>query len=355
VDGIPTYLHGCNYPWTKSRDGKSNYGLDFGLNLWRTHEGVSTRRNIVRKDLEEMNSLGLNVVRWFVFCDGRGGIQFDEDMVPRTLAEGFWEDMDCALAVAEEMDIRIVFVLFDHSWLFNEIREAESGALVLKGQARAFTTSEGQDALLKRVCIPIFEHYGTHPRVLAWEVMNEPDYAVRGLDCAPRARDSGMSLAALVRFVSLFAESVHKYTTSMVTVGGGRVKHARLWDDPSMQLDFVQVHAYNDFIRAWWDDVLYGRAVGDLKLSKPCVIGEFPADHSSFRVLAERLSPGAVTVPELGLNAYLDFALDAGYAGAWYWSFNSVDRCGGPDKNVLRAWCERRAADLRPRSVPPIA
>ena len=67
------YLHGCNYPW--STDGQTIfYGLDFGANVWGSHLGVSTRRAAVARDFAQMAALGFVVVRWFVFCDGRGGV-----------------------------------------------------------------------------------------------------------------------------------------------------------------------------------------------------------------------------------------------------------------------------------------
>ena len=75
------YLHGCNYPW--STDGSTIfYGLDFGANVWGSHLGVATRRPPSREILREMASLGFTVARWFLFCDGRGGIVYDERRNP---------------------------------------------------------------------------------------------------------------------------------------------------------------------------------------------------------------------------------------------------------------------------------
>ena len=68
------FLHGCNYPW--STDGTSvYYGMDFGANVWGSHAGVSTRRPQIAADFAQMASLGFTVVRWFVFADGRSGIE----------------------------------------------------------------------------------------------------------------------------------------------------------------------------------------------------------------------------------------------------------------------------------------
>ncbi len=75
------FLHGCNYPW--STDGHTIfYGLDFGANVWGSHLGVSTRRADVAADFAKMAALGFVVARWFVFCDGRAGILYDDGGLP---------------------------------------------------------------------------------------------------------------------------------------------------------------------------------------------------------------------------------------------------------------------------------
>ena len=56
-----SFWHGCNYPW--STDGTTVfYGLDFGANVWGSHLGVSTRRDAVARDFDEMARLGFTVV-----------------------------------------------------------------------------------------------------------------------------------------------------------------------------------------------------------------------------------------------------------------------------------------------------
>ena len=355
VNGRPTYLHGCNYPWTRGHAGRSNYGLDFGVDLRGSHGGVSTRRDEVRQDFFEMQALGLNVVRWFVFCDGRGGVKFDNDLMPAGVSPKFYEDMDCALRIAEETGIAIVFVLFDYLWLFDRIHDSRGRDTLLRGHARIFRTEKGQDALLENLCLPLYEHYGSSPQVLAWEVMNEPDFVISELDCARKAKRSAMTLSQFERCVRLIAAAAHAQTAQKVTIGGGRVKNVRLWDEGRWELDFLQVHSYNDYLHAPWDDVLFGTRVETLKLDKPLVIGEFPADRDSFRSLAESLSPATASLPVPTLEEYLDFALDCGYAGAWGWSLNGVDACGAPDRTVLRDWSARRAAAMRLPQMPPLA
>src|SRR5262249_31770880 len=93
------FLHGVNYPW--STDGQTVfYGLDFGANVWGSHLGVSTRRAAVSRDFEEMAQLGFVVVRWFLFCDGRSGIVYDDRGFPLGLDDELFVDLDAALEIA---------------------------------------------------------------------------------------------------------------------------------------------------------------------------------------------------------------------------------------------------------------
>ena len=118
---IEHWAHGCNYPW--STDGQTVfYGLDFGANVWGSHLGVSTRRAAIDRDFDDMASLGLNVVRWFVFCDGRSGIVYDDRDLPAGLDPHLFADLDAALEIAAAHGIALDLVLLDHPWMFSGVR-----------------------------------------------------------------------------------------------------------------------------------------------------------------------------------------------------------------------------------------
>src|SRR6185369_13539750 len=116
------FIHGCNYPW--STDGTTvYYGLDFGANIWGSHVGVSTRRPAIERDFKEMAALGFTVVRWFVFCDGRSGIVFDECGAPIGPDDFLYTDLDAALEIARDVGVRLALVLLDYRWMFDTVRE----------------------------------------------------------------------------------------------------------------------------------------------------------------------------------------------------------------------------------------
>src|SRR5437762_12433090 len=65
------FLAGVNYPWHKC-------GHDFGSTRWG-HEGVSSRKSYpeVEADFAYFEKHQVQVIRWFVFSDGRASPEFD--------------------------------------------------------------------------------------------------------------------------------------------------------------------------------------------------------------------------------------------------------------------------------------
>ena len=150
------FIHGVNYPW--STDGQTIfYGLDFGTNVWGSHLGVSTRRDAIARDFDDMARLGFVVARWFVFCDGRAGIAYDDRGLPAGLDERFFADLDAGLEIARDAGIRVDLVLLDHHWLFRGIRDTLADpvtgdlleARLPEGRAWILVAQEGHDALFE--------------------------------------------------------------------------------------------------------------------------------------------------------------------------------------------------------------
>jgi hypothetical protein len=327
VGGQPVYVHGANYPWmVKNR--KSNYGLDFGVNRWGTHEGVSTNLMQVERDFAEMQSLGFNTLRWFAFTDGRGGIVFDADGLPVSLAEKTLYDVDCALTIAQAHGLRIIFVLMDFLWMHDLPQPENPDKFTF---AHVLRTQQGQRALVENVFVPLLHRFGNHDNIFAWEVMNEPDWVVRGLDPNKSNVSKPLPLDEFKKFVALVADAVHSSTSHYVTVGGGRIKYMHVWDDNELKLDFLQVHTYNDFLTQKWDGRLYGKHYSQLNLSRPLLIGEFSTNRNSEFDRTKKYR-------DISLIEYLNFAKSQGYAGSLFWSFNGVDKCGTESREILKQW-----------------
>jgi hypothetical protein len=338
------YIHGCNYPW--STDGTTVfYGMDFGANVWGSHLGVSTRRSAVARDFAEMARLGFTAARWFLFCDGRAGIVYDETGLPAGVDPHLFTDLDAALEIARDLEIRINFALFDHRLLFSGVRETiadpVTGALLEarlpEGRARMLLSPSGRDALFSRVLEPLVRRYGkSGPRsdlgaaILAYEFMNEPDFVIEEWE-----RDLSRHVARPLPFevagelVSRLSDLIHAHTNALSTIAAARLHNLWAWDDDALGLDVLQVHSYPDTKHPERDADVFGAHAATLGVRRRVILAEFPGDPTCH--------PEGASPPQWTLGEYLEFAVASGYAGAWPWSFSGTDGYGRvPEEPLLR-------------------
>ena len=287
------FLHGCNYPW--STDGSTiYYGLDFGANVWGSHLGVSTRREAIERDFERMAGLGFRVARWFVFCDGRAGIVYDDRGLPLGPDPHLFADLDAALEIARAVGMGIDLVLFDHLWMFEGVRQTIADpvtgdlleARLPQGRARVLHSEAGRMALVERLLVPLVLRYGPRgdradlaAQVAAYEFMNEPDFIVEEWerDRSPRAARP-LPFEVLAELVSRLSNAVHAHSSAMSTLGGARLHNLWAWDDDALGLDLLQVHSYPDTQHAKRDVDVFGMRATALGVRRGVILGEFPGN-----------------------------------------------------------------------------
>jgi hypothetical protein len=352
------FLHGCNYPW--STDGSTiYYGLDFGANVWGSHLGVSTRRPAVARDFAGMAALGFRIVRWFVFGDGRSGIVYDDGGLPAGLDPHFFTDLDAALEIARDADIRLNLVLLDHRWMFEGVRETiadpATGALLEArlphGRARVLQSTAGRTALFARVLEPLVRRYASGgvradlgEAILAYELMNEPDFVVEEWE-----RDLSSHVSRPLKFeilaeaVARLSSLVHAHSPALSTIGCARLHNLWAWDDAALALDVLQVHSYPDLKHPERGVDIFGMSAASLGVSRPIILGEFAAN-------AAEQHPPEVSPPPTSLAEYLEFAVTAGYRGAWPWSYSGTDAYGRLPGEPLRRFAARYPDLVNPRA-----
>jgi hypothetical protein len=124
---------------------------------------------------------GYRVVRWFLLCDGRSGIRFTPAGTPVGPDDRLFADIDAALEAAAACGLQVVFVLLDFLWFG---AAAPVGGVQVRGRGRVVAGDYGQRALRRRVLRPLLRRYGRSPAVLAWDIVNEPEWATRGMGSA---------------------------------------------------------------------------------------------------------------------------------------------------------------------------
>jgi len=353
---VTTFTHGCNYPW--STDGHTvYYGLDFGANVWGSHLGVSTRRAAIERDFDDMAGLGMTAVRWFVFCDGRAGIVYDDRDLPAGLDPHFFADLDAALEIALARGIGIDLVLLDHPWMFSGVHAtladpvtgAALEARLPRGRAIVLGSEAGRRALFAHVIEPLVRRYGTAGErgdlaaaVFAYEFMNEPDFVIEEWEAdVSRKVASPLPFEVMGALVTRSSEVVHAHG-ARVTLGCARARNLWAWEDPALGLDLLQVHSYPNTKHPERDVDLFGLPPSALGVSSDVLLGEFPGD-------ALRQSPPGASPPPRDLEQYLEFALERGYAGAWPWSFSGTDGYGRMPHEPLRQFARRHPELVNPR------
>ena len=353
------YWHGCNYPWSAGH-GTVYYGLDFGANVWGSHVGVSTRRASVAADFDLMARLGFTVVRWFVFCDGRGGIAFDDWGLPSGLDPHVFADVDAALEIARDTGIGLNLVLLDHHWMFADRRERiadpVSGALLEArlpaGRASVLRSDEAREALFATIIEPLVARYGhagarrdLARQVFAFELMNEPDFVIEEWE-RDRSRRVAQPLPfeAIAAGVARLSAVVHASSSALTTIGCARLHNLWAWDDAALGLDVLQLHSYPDERRPRQDADVFGTPAASLGMKRRVILGEFPGNG------AVRHPPG-VSPPNRSLDDYLEFAVEGGYAGAWPWSFSGTDAYGPLPGDPLRRFAARHPQLVNPRAA----
>lgn len=341
---VVSFLAGANYPWTVV-NGKPNFGCDFGTNVWGSWSGVSRHADVVLTDFRSMASAGVAVARWFVFTDGRGGVAWDERGRLTGLAPHTLDDLDAALEIARQTGVRLCLVLFDFHWMVRMEARAPDGTRLWSTQPGWLAEPEGQAQVFKSLIDPLLDRYGPGGpcadlgrAIHSFDVINEPDWVTRGLECdwrrvpgerrfrVPRPFGLG-ELRALARGV---ADRVHARSDALVTLGGGRARFALEWDDPAYGLDVIQLHLYPDVRRPRRDRAVFPGRWKSLDVAKPVLIGEFPAN-------GDRQHPPDHRPPPATLVDYVAHARDAGYLGAWPWSFKGIDEFGPVDPAAFHA------------------
>jgi hypothetical protein len=289
------FIMGANLPWLR-------YGGDFGANAWSPNGGAGRpeQRERLRRVCLDIQGRGLRVIRWFLLCDGRAGVRFTPAGTPVGPDPFLFADIDAALEVAAACDLKVIFVLIDFLWLGKG--ETVNGVPV-RGRARAIRGAYKQRALRRRIFKPILERYGRSPVILAWDIINEPEWVTRGCEGAGLA---AIGRQTMRRFIRRTARMVHRYTGQLATVGLANAAGLPLARECG--LDFYQVHWYD----RWDAKAPLDRPVPLWDLDRPLLLGEFPTRNSS------RRPDEIVAAAERG-----------GYCGALSWSVLGSDRASG--------------------------
>ena len=290
--GQSAFVAGLNYPWKT--------GQDFGTGAWG-HSGVSdpTTYQEVDADFANMAAQGVRVVKWRIFNDGRYGLEFAADGSVIGVDDLFFQDVDAALEIASHHDVYLVFTLFSSGFW---TADCQSNGVQLGGHADLVVDPNKRKSLMEHAVVPLLTHVASSDRILAYEVVAEPEWGVQELNSDPDQRIK-LPLGAVHDFVTDLVTAVHANTRSLATLESNRFSNMRQWQGTGV-----------DYYSFSWYDWLepyepLATTASSASLDKPIVLGEYPAGGSAY-----------YSVPQV-----LDSMDTLGYAGAFGWSYWAGD------------------------------
>jgi hypothetical protein len=305
------FVVGVNLPWI-------GYGTDVGASVWFPNGGLSGQPaalDRLDRTLAAVARDGMSAVRVFLLCDARSGVRFDADGLPIGLDEFVFADLDAMTAAARLHQVGLMPVLLDFH-LCGAPRIVNG--VQLGGRARLIADRHAGTAFIDRVLRPIVERYASDDAVIAWDVINEPEWCLR---TGPHSRQTAVSFDALQRFLGEAVRCVQRSARQPVTVGCAGTWRLDLVTP--LGLDFYQVHWYDRF---GWPAL--ARPVADLGLhDRPVILGEFAGRGTR-------------------VADVLDAAKCAGYEGALVWSVLAGDEQSAYP-TVLSEWVRAQAPGVR--------
>lgn len=258
-------------------------------------------------DAERLTGAGVDAFRWFVFADGRTSPEFDAQGFITGLDQQFLRDFGVLLALAREYGFKVIPVLFDFL-LCGELEEVNG--VQLFGRADLITDPARWQSFLINALGPLLDDYGAAPEILAWEVINEPEWCLSDIELPPGISrpqelpaEGAATIAQMQAFVQGIADFIHDHPATgeaKVTVGSASESFLGQWT--STGLDLCQFHLYN--CPGCLDDSL------PLPPVHECLLGEFASRES----LTDR-----------SVFWYLEDTCIGGYAGALPWSWRGRD------------------------------
>lgn len=271
--GRSRYVHGANYAWRK-------FGADFGgIAPWGL-KSVSQDPAPFDKDLAALAKAGASVVRWWIFPDMRtDGVTKDASGQPNGVSATALADIDKALELAQKHDLYVMFVFtsfdaFKQSFRNGDVRGPSISPLVRDGAKMT--------RFIDNVFSPVVERAGASRyahRVFAWDLMNEPEWAVSDLGqpkmCGTaEGKTDCVTYGQMHWFLTQLSKKARALTNALpaekkplITIGSVRPSTHRNWE--AVPQDFFQYHFYQgDYADA---------RLSLPRLDKSSIIGEFPS------------------------------------------------------------------------------
>src|SRR5262249_42677299 len=151
--------------------------------------------------------------------------QFDASGAVTGLDDFFLKDVDAALEIAQRHNMYLVFTLFSSGlWTAN----CQSAGVQLGGHSDWLMDSSKRQSLVENAILPLLDRAARTDRVVAYEVVAEPEWGIQELNQEQDARIK-VPLASVRDLVGQVAQSIHQHGGSLATVESNRFSNMTNW------------------------------------------------------------------------------------------------------------------------------
>ncbi len=277
------FLLGANLAWI-------DYGSDFGVNPWTGNPGFLSEQHqsAFQENMNWALEHNLSWVRLWVFADGRSGLRYDSNGRISGLEAEVVPGFEAMLNVLPD-GMQVIPTLIDFHIAKDE-RVVDG--VQLGGRSNLWSNVNARNAFLQNAIEPFVKAFADDPRILMWDLMNEPDWVI-----VPHGRITWDEMGS---FFQAYVETVSDNTDIPITIGMG-TRNSMLWSR-QFEIDVLQMHWYpTTFSELSYDFVSIENE------SRPLFLGEFPG-----------------TASELPIQVIQD-AQDAGLIGAGFWRLHTTE------------------------------
>ncbi len=248
----------------------ANYTPATAVNELEMWQADSFDPATIDKELGWAHDIGMNTMRVFLH-----NLLWEKD------AEGFKKRIDRFLAIADKHDIKIMFVLFDSVWDPNPVYGPQTPPIPgvhnsrwvqAPGEARLKDAS--QYGKLEAYVKDIVGTFADDPRVIVWDVWNEPNN--KGGGTYDHIPDKNKYVALLLPQVYEWARSVDpsQPLTSGVWIGQHWDRADKLDAVERTQLGQSDINSFHDYS---WPETFEKRARQIASYGRPALCTEYMA------------------------------------------------------------------------------
>jgi len=268
-----------SYPWLVGANFVPSTAIN-QLEMWQadTFDPVT-----IDHELGYAQGIGMNTMRVFL-----------HDLAWREDPQGFYSRVDKYLEIADRHGIKTLFVIFDAVWNPNPHAGKQPDPVPgrhnsgwVQSPGRAYLESPQKQDELKPYVVGLLTRYKNDPRVLGWDLFNEPDnpnrqaYGRDGTRTELNEADKEKFATQLLEKTFAWAREVNpsQPVTSGVWLGDYLTHPTRLQQIQLGESDVITFHNYDR------PEELEKRIEGLQKLGRPVLCTEYMArgNHSTFK------------------------------------------------------------------------